>query len=212
MSFIFNFIENIHNFFINEQLYTWYITFLLFMFISISIDNYRLKNHNINILIYITVIYFSMFIFFLILYLYFSEYINHFVSNYASGNYLNDIKQSESISTFYTNKIGNSYLFTMIILFSSIYFYFLKVQSFLLKNQIFSTDKVHGSLFVNFMLFLIFFTILTFIEQLRYSEFKFSEAIVLHLDSATYFFSLLCMTGLIFFFSLYIFSKNLIKK
>lgn len=212
MDFIFNFLQNINNFFISEQLYGWYIVFIFFMFISISIDIYRVKSSNIKVTLYINIIYFLFFIFFLILYLYLSEYINNFVANYMSGEYLNDMKQSESVSKFYTNKIGNSYTFAMIALFSSIYLYFFKLQSLVLKTKVFSTSELHGSIFVNFMLLLIFFTILIFIEQLKYSEFKFSEAVVLHLDVATYFFSLLCITALVVFFSLYIFKKDFILK
>jgi hypothetical protein len=200
MNFIVNFLQNVNNFFIGEQLYIWYFIFIFFIVTSIFTDIYSLKN-NIKSTIFFKIIPLLFLIFFTSLYIYFSEYINGYVENYMMGEYSNDIKQSNSISAFYINKIGNLYIIVMIVFFSMLYLYFFKLQSFL-------QSKKKTSFFLTLMLFLNFFSILIFIEQLRYSHFTFSESIILHLDMPTYFFSLLNMTSLIIFSILYILTKE----
>jgi hypothetical protein len=211
-----DFIINKYNFLLSEDLFELYLFSMFILLFFILIDYLRLKR---KITIEGKTYYFGsviIIIFFTYLYLYFSQLIAPFIRGHQSGLYMNDIKISE-YSQYYRNTIGSSYNTGIIGLLSGIFASFFKLQLILIENKNFCKDRSNGSFFVTFIITLNIFSILIFIDQLKYSEFKFSEADVMHLNTPTNFFSLLIVTSLVIFLILLFGTKEsilskLIKK
>ena len=128
-----------------------------------------------------------------------------------TGEYLNDIKQSEAISLFYKNSVGSSFTAGIIGLLTSLFAFFIGLQLFFIKKRIFST-KYSGSIFINFIIILILVSILIFVELLNYSELKVSEDMILHLPELRHFFIILILTSLVIFLIVTTSFKDLIFK
>jgi len=140
--------------------------------------------------------------FFVFLYIDLFQTVNLEVVKYRSGNdnSIFEVSYYDKASNYYKNKIGDSYTAGIIALLSGIFASFLKLQFSFIEKGYFCEKRNNGSLFINFIIILNVFSILTFIDHLKYSEFKVSEGMVMNIDQPSYFFSLLLITSIIVFF------------
>lgn len=211
MSLIYDFMQNKYNWLISEELLTLYLVSMLMLICTIIFDYLRLKR---KITIEGKLYYFGsvlIIIFFTYLYLYFSQFLIPFIKEYQAGEFINAIKRAE-YSQYYQHTIGSSYNTGIIGLLSAIFASFVKVQLLLMENSYFCKNENNGSFFITFIIILNIFSILIFIDQLKYSEFKFSEAEIMHLDAPTNFFSLLIISSLISFLLLLFGTKKSILR
>lgn len=198
MNLLYDFFNSKYTWLISEELLSLYLFSMFILIFTIIIDYLRLKR---KVTIKGKLYYFGsvlIIIFFTYLYLYFSQFLIPFIKEYQAGEFIDDIRHAE-FSQYYKNTLGSSYNTGIIGLLSAIFASFVKIQLVLMENNYFCKNENNGSFFISFIIILNIFSILIFIDQLKYSEFKFSEAEIMHLDAPTNFFSLLIISSLISF-------------
>jgi len=190
----------VHSFLISADLLNHYLFFLGLMAVVIILDRARLsKSIVIKGFIYKLLALIILF-FFVFLYIDLFQAVNVEVIKYRSGLSSKEIYIYEKTSDYFKHTIGNSYTAGIIALLSGIFASFIKLQFSFIEKGYFCEKRNNGSLFINFIIILNVFSILTFIDHLKYSEFKVSEGMVMHIDNPSYFFSLLLITSIVVFF------------
>ena len=189
----------IDSFLLSADLLNHYLFFLGLMMVVIILDRARLaKNIVIEGFTYKLLALLILF-FFVFLYIDLFQAVNIEVIKYRSGDSAQEIRIYEKTSDYFKNIIGDSYTTGIIALLSGIFASFVKLQFTFIEKGYFCEKRSNGSLFLNFIIILNIFSILTFIDHLKYSEFKVSEGMVMHIDNPSYFFSLLLITSIIVF-------------
>lgn len=189
----------IHSFLVSTDLLNHYLFFLGLMAVVIILDRARLaKSIVIKGFIYKLLALLIIF-FFVFIYIDLFQAVNVEVIKYRSGDSAQEIRIYEKTSDYFKNIIGDSYTAGIIALLGGIFASFLKLQFTFIEKGYFCEKRNNGSLFLNFIIILNIFSILTFIDHLKYSEFKVSEGMVMHIDNPSYFFSLLLITSVIVF-------------
>jgi len=192
--------KDVEGFLVSENLLNNYLAFLFLLLLTVVLDRGRLKQKvavqgSLYLFLSLVIVFF-----FLFLYIDLFQALNTKVVEYRSGNLNAEIGIYENTSDYFHNIIGDSYTTGIIALLGGIFASFFKLQLIFIEKGYFCKKGNNGSLFLNFIMILNIFSILTFIDHLKYTEFKISEGMVMGVDKPSYFFSLLLLTSLAMFF------------